>query len=282
MQENIIFGMPVIAMNLKTISMDKYGNPRGIHFHKAVELVQVNEGEIVCHIDNDEILLKCNDILLINSGVIHKLVFNSLAGVTYIQIDLDKYLELSPSYSGYLNKFIMNSTAKKFLLLQEENELTTIFGNIKKEFEEKKFCYKDYIRTYIYGLVAFMKRNFLLSDLNTLCDGNKLTELVPVVEYIDKNYNTKFSLDMLGEIINCDRFRLCRLFKAATHLTLFEYINFVRILSAEEMLIKSRKNISEIAFDCGFSSIQYFNRVFKESRGYSPMLYKKLFFNDIK
>lgn len=282
MQENIIFGMPVVALNLETVYMDKDGNPRGMHFHKAVELVRVNEGEIVCHIDNDEFSLKCNDILLINSGVIHRLVFDNYASVTYIQIDLDKYLELSPSYSRYLNKFIMNNTAKKFLLLHGENELITIFSNIKKEFEEKEFCYKDYIRTYIYGLVAFMKRNFLLSNLNTLCDGNKLAELIPVVEYIDKNYNTKLSLDLLGEIINCDRFRLCRLFKAATHSTLFEYINFVRILSAEEMLIKSQKNIGEIAFDCGFASIQYFNRVFKESRGYAPRLYKKLFFDDIK
>ncbi len=282
MQENIRFGMPMVALNLKTIYMGKNKPALGMHFHKAIELVQVHEGEIICYIDDDELLLRCNDVLLISSGVMHRLVCNSYANVTYIQVDLDKYLELSSLFSEYLNKFIMKNTAKKFLMLQGQNELITIFDNIKREFEEKKFCYKDYIRAYIYALVAFMRRNHLLSDLNTLCDGNKLAELVPVIQYIDENYNTKLSLDMLGEIINSDRFRLCRLFKAATHSSLFEYINFVRILSAEEMLIKSHKNISEIAFDCGFASIQYFNRVFKESRGYTPRLYKKLFLKDIK
>ncbi|MBR7163690.1 MAG: helix-turn-helix domain-containing protein [Clostridia bacterium] len=276
-RENIKFDMPQIALNLKTINIEADTPLLGMHFHKAVELVRVYEGEITCCIENTEYSLSQNDILLINSGVMHKLICNRCATVTYIQINLEKYSEPSAVYSGYFDKFIKNNNAEKFSILHGENELVSIFNNIKREFEEKRFCYNEYLRAYIYTLVAFMRRNFLSSDVKVLCDASKLAELAPVVQYIDENYHTKLSLAHLGAIIKSDRFRLCRLFKSATHSTLFEYINFVRLLCAEELLIKSQKSISEIAFECGFASIQYFNRVFKESRGYTPGMFRKIF-----
>lgn len=276
-RENIKYDIPKLALFLKTIDINANSKILGIHFHKAVELVRVHEGEIICCIENDEYVLSKNDIILINSSVVHKLMCNSRATVTYMQINLDKYSEQIPGFGSYIDKFIKSSNAEKFSIAHGNNELTFIFDNIKREFEEKTFCYNEYIKAYIYTLVAFMRRNFLLSDVNALCDIGKLAELAPVIQYIDENYHTKLSLDDLGQLIKCDRFRLCRLFKATTNSTLFEYINFVRLLCAEEMLIKSHKNISEIAFECGFASIQYFNRVFKESRGYTPGKFKKLF-----
>ncbi len=276
-RENIKYDIPKLALFLKTIKINTNSYTLGIHFHKAVELVRVHEGEIVCCIEDDEHVLGKDDVILINSSVVHKLMCNSRTTVTYMQINLDKYSEQITVYGGYLDKFIKNNNAEKFAIAHGEHELISIFDKIKKEFEEKNACYNDYIRAYIYALVAFMRRNLLLSDASSLCDAGKLKELAPVVQYVDENYHTKLSLDDLGSIIKSDRFRLCRLFKAATGATLFEYINFVRLLSAEEMLIKTQKSISEVAFECGFASIQYFNRVFKENRGYTPGMFRKMF-----
>jgi len=276
-RENIKYAIPKLALFLRTIKINAHSHTLGVHFHKEVELVRVQEGEVVCCIENDEHVLGKDDIILINSSVVHKLMCSSRATITYMQIDLDKYSEQFAAYGGYLDKFLKNNNAEKFAITHGRNELISIFDNIQKEFEEKNFCYNEYIKGYIYNLVAFMRRHLLLSDANTLCDASKLPELLPVVQYINGNYHTKLSLDELGKIIKSDRFRLCRLFKAATHSTLFEYINFVRLLSAEEMLIHSQKNIGEIAFECGFASIQYFNRVFKENRGYTPGTFRKMF-----
>lgn len=276
-QENIRFGLPQIALNLQTLTIRPNSWIRGAHFHKAVELIMVHEGEVACYIEDNEYVLGVDDVLLVNSSVIHQLVCKNYAKITYIQVNINKYSELQTSYSRFLDKFLKNYTAEKYVIFHGESELSAIFNNIKREFEQKNFCYKDYIRAHIYALVAFMRRNLLLSDASTLKDTKKLPELMPVIQFIDENYHTKLSLESLGELINSDRFRLCKLFKAATQSTLFEYINFVRLTSAENMLIKSQKNVSEIAFECGFASVQYFNRVFKESRGYTPGQFKKMF-----
>lgn len=276
-QENITYDIPKLALFLKTIPIGTNSSTRGVHFHKAIELVRVHEGEIVCCIENDDLILSKDDIILINSSTMHRLMSSSRATVTYMQINLEKYTEQTNAYGSYLDKFIKNNNAEKFAIVHGQSELSSIFDNIKKEFEEKKFCYNEYIKAHIYALVAFMRRNYLLSDVSSLCDSGRLAEIAPVVEHINNNYHAKLSLDELAAIIKSDRFRLCRLFKAATNATLFEYINFVRLLSAEEMLLQSQKSISEIAFECGFASIQYFNRVFKESRGYTPGVFKKMF-----
>jgi AraC-like DNA-binding protein len=49
-----------------------------------------------------------------------------------------------------------------------------------------------------------------------------------------------------------------------------EYINFVRISKAEKMLRKTDKTVLEVALDTGFSSVSYFNSIFRKYRGCTP------------
>lgn len=57
--------------------------------------------------------------------------------------------------------------------------------------------------------------------------------------------------------------------------TFTEYLNFVRICKAEHML-RSGSSISDAAYVVGFSSLSYFNRVFKKYKFCSPSDYKKI------
>ena len=45
---------------------------------------------------------------------------------------------------------------------------------------------------------------------------------------------------------------------------------------AEKRLISGAGNISEISMDVGFSSVSYFNRIFKKYKGCTPSAYKKV------
>lgn len=54
-----------------------------------------------------------------------------------------------------------------------------------------------------------------------------------------------------------------------------KYLNDIRLEKASQQLTQAtEKNITEIAFDCGFSSNQYFTRVFKERYGMSPLRFR--------
>ena len=54
-----------------------------------------------------------------------------------------------------------------------------------------------------------------------------------------------------------------------------EYINGVRVKAAQRQLEKTRRSISEVAADTGFSTVAHFRRVFKEATGLSPQQYRQ-------
>lgn len=66
-----------------------------------------------------------------------------------------------------------------------------------------------------------------------------------------------------------------RNFKSIYHITPAKYITSVRIEKAKKLLSYPFITPSECASQCGFSSVQYFVRVFKETTGTTPAQFKK-------
>ena len=69
---------------------------------------------------------------------------------------------------------------------------------------------------------------------------------------------------------------LCRLFKKAIGITVIDFINFVRIWNAENLLTSTDDKVLNISMDVGFSNISYFNRIFKKTTGMTPLAYKDI------
>lgn len=71
------------------------------------------------------------------------------------------------------------------------------------------------------------------------------------------------------------RSSLCCLIKRHTGKTFSEYVNGVRIEKACQMLAETDDRIFSIAYDCGYTSIPYFNRVFFSIKGVTPSTFRK-------
>ena len=53
-----------------------------------------------------------------------------------------------------------------------------------------------------------------------------------------------------------------------------DYINKMRLKEAVRMLVTEKASVSEISAATGFSSVNYFNKVFKNRYGISPREYR--------
>lgn len=60
-----------------------------------------------------------------------------------------------------------------------------------------------------------------------------------------------------------------------TGLTFTEYLNYIRVKEAKELLCKSAESITQISEKVGYESITHFGRVFKKLTGVSPLKYRK-------
>ena len=54
------------------------------------------------------------------------------------------------------------------------------------------------------------------------------------------------------------------------------YLNYYRIELACHAMAVTRKNVTEIAFEVGFSDVNYFIRTFKKIKGVTPKRYMKM------
>jgi len=102
-------------------------------------------------------------------------------------------------------------------------------------------------------------------------------DIKKVQDYIEKNYADKLSTDQLADLINSSRRTFERRFKDATNNTPLEYIQRVRIEAAKNYFEASRKNVTEIMFDVGYTDTKSFRDIFKKLTGLTPIEYRNKF-----
>jgi transcriptional regulator GlxA family with amidase domain len=93
-------------------------------------------------------------------------------------------------------------------------------------------------------------------------------------EFIEQNFQEKITVDQLSDMFAVGRRSLERRFKKATCNTVSEYIQRVKIEAAKKSFETSRKNITEIMCDVGYSDTKAFRTIFKRATGLSPLEYR--------
>ncbi|MFC2056703.1 GyrI-like domain-containing protein [Chloroflexota bacterium] len=87
-----------------------------------------------------------------------------------------------------------------------------------------------------------------------------------VIDFIEANISNGLSLKDLAAVAHFSPFHFHRIFNAMVGETLNSFIRRLRIEKAAAMLIQNpKKSITEIAFECGFSSSSVFARTFQET-----------------
>lgn len=85
--------------------------------------------------------------------------------------------------------------------------------------------------------------------------------------------NEEFSVEELGNIVAMSRSNLFRKLKAVTGQTPNEFLYFVRLNKAMEMLLERKMSISQISYEVGFKSASSFTKSFKKQFGKAPSDY---------
>jgi len=99
-------------------------------------------------------------------------------------------------------------------------------------------------------------------------------EVKKAQDFIEKNYSEKISVDQLCDKLAIGRRSFERRFKKATNNTVMEYIQRVKIEAAKRSLETSRKNITEVMYDVGYTDTKAFRDMFKKITGLTPIEYR--------
>ncbi len=93
-------------------------------------------------------------------------------------------------------------------------------------------------------------------------------------EFIEINYQEKMTIDELAGKFAIGRRTFERRFKGATNNTVIKYIQRVKVEAAKRRFETSRKNISEVMYDVGYTDTKAFRELFKKITGLTPIEYR--------
>ena len=92
---------------------------------------------------------------------------------------------------------------------------------------------------------------------------------------LEQKYADPLTLPDIAEELRLNRFSLCRLYKQEQGVTLMEDLNRIRIKKAKQLLKYSTDPVETVGRLCGFESLSYFGKRFREAVGCTPTEYRK-------
>ncbi|WP_343606190.1 AraC family transcriptional regulator [Fluviicola sp.] len=86
--------------------------------------------------------------------------------------------------------------------------------------------------------------------------------MLKIIRYMEQNLSEPISLSTVSAVFNISERTLSRLFQANLHMSFLQYLKTLRIIKALEMLLKTNKSISEIAYSVGYDTLGAFSNTF--------------------
>ena len=102
---------------------------------------------------------------------------------------------------------------------------------------------------------------------------NKL--VCDLLGYIDINLNRKITIDELEKHFYYNKYYIMKLFKKEIGVTIFDYINILRINNSINEIKNTDNSFTLISINNGFYSLEYFSETFKKVTGVNPRTFKK-------
>ena len=140
------------------------------------------------------------------------------------------------------------------------------------ELLESKITYKEiWMAKYITDMLSFL----LGMPDYTLPYTESMTPCERAVSYIRQRFRSNITLQELADHVSLDASYFLRLFKRETGLTPHAYLVSVRLQQAGYYLKTTDRPVKEIAYACGFQSVNSFCIAFKKNKGMTPTQYKE-------
>jgi AraC-like DNA-binding protein/ligand-binding sensor protein len=98
-------------------------------------------------------------------------------------------------------------------------------------------------------------------------------------QFIEEKHEEDIGLNDAAQAVHASTFHFCKMFKKATGMTFTEYLAFVRVGKAKQLLLNPNARVSEVAYEVGFNSLTHFNRSFRKLTGKSPTAFRTEFQN---
>ena len=249
-----------------------------VHWHDEFEIIYVRSGFLTVSISGESYIGKTGEAFVVSPGNLHLMgsqsgtvdYYTFLFPLKYISFRTDDMLDeklLEPLNSGHLMICPrVKDTAKELC-----EQLIEIYEAKNDESESK---ITTQVRTKIILLqfiLEMWKKGFVIENDTS---GRNTVEK-EMVSYIQQNFIGKISLREFGEQFHLSEKYISRYFKEHFHITLSQYVTYLRLEHAKQLLQDTDIPVTDVAMQSGYQNVSYFIRSFQKAYAVSPLKYRK-------
>lgn len=234
------------------------------HLHVQIELIYVRRGALEVCIDSQTRMLQQGDFGVAFPNCIHS--YHPVKGVE--DIDVLFYLikpHLMGEYADKIRSYVPRTpfVEKQELMLDAHVALEML----KNQHHAIKL---PVFKSYVEIILACT-----WEQLHPVLSANHNVDLpCRALQYVMRHFQQPITLESTAQALGVTKNHLSRIFSQKLHMRFPQYLHFLRMETAQNLLRNTDKSIITILYECGYESPRTFNRVFQESFGISPREYR--------
>lgn len=254
--------------------------PISAHWHYFIEILYMLEGTAYVMANQQDYILEPNDVIIFYPQVIHSISFASKTPLKYAVLKFDLHqISITSNYSPKLS--LIFRYAEQYpdlpILLHESDfkgiPLDTSFFNCIYEIDAKKFGYDMQYQAHISFILIQIIRvweHYGLKADDILSLPEDAVMFHDIMEYIDSHIGEPIKISALAGKMNMSYYYFAKLFHKIYGQSCSEYIEFIRLNKAKDLLRFTTFDLTYISQETGFSDCSHLIRKFKRRYGITP------------
>lgn len=239
------------------------------HWHSHLEILFIASGSMTVVIGNQQLTVRENGFIMINSGEIHSTLCNGVTHVVMLQIPSELLRMSIPDYDyiRFFNSPSVNAHEETAWLLRD------LILHMNKLHAEQPMGWQLRFQSLLYEFLYLLYCSFhekITSAVKVKTERN-LMRLELIHSYVKEHYQEPISLEEAARVSGLNPEYFCRFFKKYMGVTFLHYVNTIRLTHICEDLLSTDYTVTELLTRHGFTNYRLFMRMFKQTYGCTPL-----------
>ncbi|KAE9634950.1 AraC family transcriptional regulator [Defluviitalea raffinosedens] len=259
--------------------------PYPSHWHYYIELLYLYQGNIIVECDHVPYVLHPRDLIVIMPKSVHSIYAKNTEHIQYgvIKFNPNK-LHFSNESAPLVHSVFCCTTFQKKLPIHLNKKILTpypvknIIDQLIHELAHKELFHDDLIDALLRVLLVLIMRIWQNSGIDLKsASGQKAAhpQIHYALEYISNHSGEPISIPDLARHCNMSYSTFSRHFKQQTGRSCKEYIEYVRVCKAQDLLLFTDQSLNYIAAETGFADCSHFIKTYKKFLGITPAQQRK-------
>lgn len=252
-----------------------------VHWHGEFEIIVIKKGSGIVTVNFQQYQVSSGDIIIVLPEALHSIEGNPNTTMEYENILFSKELLTFPEKDLTMKKFLLPLFQGKISVRTKIShgkkiyqELNDIIEFLDEKCDKKTYGYQIAVKGALLQIIYLLVTNPPSGEDTFSIDKSK-EKLKSMIRYVSTHYQEKITIEEISQFFHYSPSHFMKFFKSHTGMSFISYVNDYRITEARTLLTNTTDSVLDISFQCGFTNLSNFNRIFKRKYGISPSQMRK-------